>query len=74
MKEFCNVNFSEKDIQDYLIFKDDLVSLNKNLYAEDKEIINWAFIYRKILKNILVVPQKITFDELKIKISIIKKK
>ena len=73
MKEFGNVNFSEKDIQDYLIFKDDLVSLNKNLYAEDKEIINWAFIYRKILKNILVVPQKITFDELKIKISIIKK-
>ena len=71
MDDLNNNNFENK-INDYLIFKEDLNSLNKDMYVNEKEIINWSFVYRKLLKNIINNVHEITTDEIKIKISILK--
>ena len=73
MNHFNNEKINEKDINEYLIFKEDFISLNKNIGPNDKEIINWTYIYKYLLKNILNNLKEITIDELKLKISIIKK-
>ncbi len=73
MNQFNNEKNNEKNINEYLIFKEDFIALNKNIGPNDKEIINWSFIYKYLLKNIFNYLNEITIDELKIKISIIKK-
>ena len=71
MDDLNDNNFGNK-IHEYLIFKEDLNSLNKDLYLNEKEIINWSFVFRKLLKNIFNNFHEITTDEIKIKISILK--
>ena len=73
MNLFNNEKINEKNNNEYLIFKEDFIPLNKNIDPNDKEVINWCFIYKYLLKNILNNLKEITIDELKIKISIIKK-
>ena len=71
MDDLNDNNFGNK-IHEYLIFKEDLNSLNKDLFLNEKEIINWSFVFRKLLKNIFNNFHEITTDEIKIKISILK--
>ena len=67
-----NDNNFKKEIDDYLIFKEELNSLNNDMCLNEKEIINWSFVFRKLLKNIFNKVHEITTDEIKIKISILK--
>ncbi len=59
--------------ENYLIYKDDLNALSQDFQYEEKEIINWSFIYEYLLKNIINNPKEITYDEVEIKIKLIKK-
>ena len=59
--------------ENYLIYKDDLHALSQDFKYEEKEIINWSFIYEYLLKNIINNPKEITYDEVEIKIKLIKK-
>ena len=71
MGDLSDNNF-KKEIDDYLIFKEELNSLNNDMCLNEKEIINWSFVFRKLLKNIFNKVHEITTDEIKIKISILK--
>ena len=54
--------------ENYLIYKDDLHALSQDFKYEEKEIINWSFIYEYLLKNIINNHKEITYDDVEIKI------